>query len=457
MSTKKSVNVCVLDSCVLLHEPQSLYRFAEHDIYLPLAVIDDLDDIKTRPGNIGWSAREVFRILDKYNIEEMTGKGVQINDKGGKLFIYNPDIPSIGDSPNISRINSDNAIIESSRNLQKKFPRRKVIIISKDIGLRIRGYSFGVQTENYISDLIEDDIYTGIKNIQIDNNEDWSLLWLSDEHSIDSFSKKLQEQFVDLYPNEFLIFNWGEIKCPTIFKNNKIKVLKSKSNDNSTKKNYLGITPKNIEQTCAMEILSDPDITMVSLCGPAGTGKTLMSLATALHQIQNGIYKKIVIIKPIVPVSGRDLGYLPGDKYEKISHWLGPIRDNIAQLESNNKTGGDLLEEMVESDIIEVEAMTYIQGRSIPNSIIMVDECQNLTTRESRMVVERVSNKSKVILLGDLTQVENPYLDSRSCGLAHALNGGKGKEACAAITLNKVERSSLAAIASDIFKNTEGR
>ena len=219
----------------------------------------------------------------------------------------------------------------------------------------------------------------------------------------------------------------------------------------------MGITAKNLEQRFALEALAKDDIPLVCLSGPAGSGKTLCAIAVGLEKVNMGQYDRIIVMKPMVAVGGKDIGFLPGSKLEKVSAWLGPIKDNIIQLTGfkgydNGKFGGNSFEEMVEDGIIEVEAMAFIQGRSIPNSFIILDEAENVSPKEARMVIERCGKNSKVVFLGDMSQIENPYLDKHSCGLAHAINGGKTHEVAASICMNKVERSVLSAAASSIFK-----
>lgn len=460
MSTR---HVYVVDTCVLLHDPQAIFRFAENDIYLPLAVIDDLDDIKARKENVAWSAREVFRLLDQYAESELTGKGVVVNESGGRLFVYNPKGPLAKDeSPNIVRVNSDNAIIETCISLKGKFPRRKVSIVTKDTGLRIRALSFGCTAENYRSDLLTDQNYTGMREVVIENAQDATALWASLELAISSLSQPLQDSLKDLAPHEFVVFSYGTTKCPCAHMGGVLRVLKDKSSgENKGKAEFMGISANNLEQRMAIDLLNDDTISLVTLLGPAGTGKTLLTLAVGLSKVNLGIYDRIIVIKPLMPVGGKDIGALPGDKWEKLSAWLGPMRDNIEQLVSK-KAGSDRaasgsFEEMVQEGIIEAEAMAFIQGRSIPNALIIVDEAQNLTPREARMVVERSGKNSKVVLLGDLSQVENPYLDKRSNGLAHAVNGGRLLDVVGAVTLTKVERSALAAVASQIFGRPEAQ
>lgn len=463
----KEKRIYVLDTCVLLHDPQSIYKFAEHDIYIPLAVIDDLDEQKTRQGSVGWSAREVFRILDTYPLEEMTGKGVEVNPQGGRLFVYNTEAPlQKNQIPNIVRVNSDNAIINTCKSLMAEFPSREIIMVTKDTGLRVRASSWGCKAENYRTDLIEIDDYTGVKRVPVDDSDDWSILIDNLEIPLNKLSPRLVESLNIVHPNEFVIFEYGTNRCPTRFskgalvnldrKNAKNADSKATHNQKNSKPKYSGIQAKNLEQILAFEILSDDEVPLNILHGKAGTGKTLLAIACALHKIMDeGKYKKMVIIKPLIAVGGHDIGALPGDKFEKISAWLGPMKDNIEQLVGYTKNPNDSFEEMVEDGRIEVEAMAFIQGRSIPNSIIIVDEAQNLTPRECRMVVERCGENSKVILLGDLSQVENPYLDARSCGLAHAIQGCKGFDKCGSVHLMKVERSKLAALATEIFNRPE--
>ena len=456
-------HIIVLDTCVLIHDPQALYKFREHDIFVPLAVIDDLDEIKSRP-QVGWAAREALRQLDQFDLEAMmSGKGVVINPEKGKLFVLNlENPPAAGESPNIVRLYSDNEIIKAACFLKAKYPNRRVVIVTKDTGLRVRAHAFGCIAENYRNDMIEDEQFKGIRYANIAVQSDSDKLWKQAEVSLNELTPALQEQVKGISPNEFCIFCWGESRCATVFQKDKFRTLKEKSNGvDKGKISFMGIEPANMEQRCAMEVLGDENIPLVTLIGAAGTGKTMISLAVSLDMVNREIYDGIIIIKPLIPVGGKDIGALPGDKFEKISAWLGPMRDNIAQLTAgkggNSRAANGCFEEMVQEGLIEVEAMAFIQGRSIPRKVVIVDEAQNLTPREARMVVERCGKGSKIIMLGDLSQVENAYLDARSNGLAHAVNGGVYSDKCATVTLTKVERSELAAIASQIFSQPEAQ
>ncbi|MBS1722297.1 MAG: PhoH family protein [Armatimonadetes bacterium] len=446
----------VIDTCVLIHDPSALYKFQDNDMYLPLAVVDDLDELKQRRDPTGWAAREVFRHLDKLNLEDLVSKGVVMNSKGGKLFIYNMEAPATkGEVPVITRVNSDNAIIQTCLILKAKSPRKKVAIVTKDTGLRVRAQSMGCAAENYRSDLLEDEAYEGIRSVVIESGDDWSILY-GDHDNIDitELSQAIQTELTDLSPNEFVVFQHGTACCPCWFKKGKLHVLRDK---HGHKPDYMGVKPHNLEQRFAMMALSDDDVPLVVLSGQAGTGKTILSLAVALQKVQDGTYDRVVVIKPNVPVGGIDIGALPGDKYEKLSAWLGPIKDNVQQLTADRRRASQSYQQMLDDGLIEVEALSYIQGRSITNSVIIVDELQNVSPRVARMVVERCGRNSKIVLLGDPSQVENPFLDIKSNGLAHATLGAKDSELAAVVQLSKVERSQLAAAASKIFARPEAR
>jgi len=448
----KSKNIFVLDTCVLLHDPNCIYKFEEHDLYIPLACIDDLDEIKTRKDSTGWAAREVFRNLDKYDILQIT-KGVVVNEFGGKLYLYNNEAPlQRGEKPAIVRVNSDNAIIDAAMSLKAENVKRKVIIVSKDTGLRVRAVSWGCLAENYRNDLLGDDkTFEGYRTVDVIALEDWE--YLNQRKTCDISKLSCKDGLQNLNPNEFICFKFGNQSVFAWYKNREIIFLDEKKK----KEAYMGIVAKNMEQRFALEALSDDNIPLVCLNGKAGSGKTLCAIAVGLEKVKNGQYDRIIVMKPLIAVGGKDIGFLPGSKFEKVSAWLGPFKDNIIQLTAFNdydkggKFGGNNFEEMVEDGTIEVEAMAFIQGRSIPNSYIILDESENVSPKEARMVIERCGKNSKVVLLGDMSQIENPYLDKQSCGLAHAINGGKTHEVAASVTLQKVERSALSAAASQIF------
>jgi PhoH-like ATPase len=334
------------------------------------------------------------------------------------------------------------------------FPKRKVVIVTKDTGLRVRANTWGCIAENYKHDLLnESQLFTGYRIVEVLEASDWEYLNKREHFHADKLVCK--DQLDNLAPNEFICFKFGNHSVLGWNRYDGFVYF----NDKKQKDSFMGISAKNMEQKFALEILSDDQIPLVCLSGPAGSGKSLLTLAVALEKINIGEYDRLIVMKPLIPVGGKDIGFLPGSKLEKISAWLGPIKDNLIQLtnfgssrKGEGKFGGICFEEMVEDGIIEVEALTFIQGRSIPNALIMLDECENVSPKEARMVVERCGKGSKVVLLGDLSQIENPYLDKHSCGLAHAINGGKTHEVAGSVAMTKVERSILASAASKIFK-----
>lgn len=263
----KLKHIFVIDTCVLLHDPECIYRFHEHDIYIPLACIDDLDEIKTKRDTAGWAAREVFRNLDQYDIQAMT-KGVVINERGGKLFVYNNEAPLMrNEKPAITRVNSDNAIIDSAITLKAANAKRKVVIVSKDTGLRVRAISWGCIAENYKNDLLnEQNQYQGYRTVEISDMEDWN--YLSKRKDCDITKLVCKDQLVDLNPNEFICFRFGNQSVLCWNYHNEIVFLEDKK-----KESYMGITAKNLEQRFALEALAKDDIPLVCLSGPAGSGK----------------------------------------------------------------------------------------------------------------------------------------------------------------------------------------
>lgn len=438
----KSKNIFVIDTCVLLHDPDCIFKFQEHDIYIPLACIDDLDEIKTRKDHAAWAAREVFRHLNKYEIGKLTA-GIVVTADGGKLFVYNPD--SSSERSLITRVNSDNAIIDAAIKLKSNFPRRRVVIVTKDTGLGIRAVSWGCVAENYKSDLLNDrTLYEGYRTVELEDVDDWNKLLK--RNPLDPNSLSCKSQLKELNPNEFIDFKYGKFSVFGWWRHNRIEFLAEEKRD------FCGIKAKNTEQKFALEALGETSIPLVSLSGPAGSGKTLCAIAAGLDAIANQTYDRMIVMKPMIAVGGKDIGFLPGSKLEKVIEWLGPIKDNITQLTSKSGYGGLDMEDLINEGKIEVEAMAFIQGRSIPRSFIILDEAENVSPKEVRMVIERCGKDSKVVLLGDMSQIENPYLDKHSCGLAHAINGSKTFDIAASVNMHKVERSELAAVASQIFR-----
>lgn len=443
---------------MVVHDPNAIFKFDEHDVYIPLTVIDELDKFKDEQGRRGWSAREFFRVYDALDTDAMHDPrgGAPLGNGGGRLFVFNTELrlKRIAESGSLAGNLADNTIIRSAQKIKDDNGGRRVVLVTKDRGMLIRARGWECLAENYRSDLVQESVYTGTREVQIHGNADWEVLWGSgDEVDSSNLSESVRSELASVNPNEAVIFAWGESMFPTLYKGR--GVFRALGN---AKMDFCGIKPKNLEQRCAMAMLADTTIPFIALSGAAGTGKTLCALAVTLHQIANEEYDRLIFIKPVTPVGGKDIGFLPGSKQDKLLAWLGPLSDNIDQIVGNTSQDGRRpVEVMMEDGKIDAEAMTYIQGRSIARSVIVCDETQNLKSREARMLVERCGPGSRVIMLGDLSQIEDPYLDRRSCGLAHAIEGGRKHPLAASMLLTKVERSPLAAAAGEIFDRPEAQ
>lgn len=435
MNGKKFKKIFILDTNVILHDPQSIFKLQDNLVVIPIVVLEEIDTFKKGLNENGRNSRQFSRYLDKVRTEGNIAEGVKLGN-GGFLKI---------DLCDKKEKTTDNRIIESACNEKKKNPKTKVIVISKDINLRIKANALGVESEDYESDKVEfEEMYSGVKVYECKGE------------LIDSLYKNNSIPFKDikgigkLQPNQYVIFKSNSSKQKGVgrfdFKTNSIVPL-------AKIKETFGISPKNLEQAIALDLLLNDDIKLVSLVGKAGTGKTLLAVATGLKKsLEEGKYRKMLVSRPIVPM-GKDLGYLPGDINEKLNPWMKPIFDNIEFLLGGGKEGGrsGAYEELLDNGFVEVEPLTYIRGRSLPNQFIIIDEAQNLTSHEIKTIVSRVGENTKIVLTGDCYQIDNPYVDSSSNGLAKLVECFKDQEIAGHITLLKGERSELADIAANVL------
>lgn len=426
----------VLDTNVLLHDPTSIEAFEENHVLLPMAVIEELDHFKTRIDELGRNARHVIRRIDELRKLGRLDEGVPLPNKGilkiikgiGKLEGIDLDLEE-----------PDNKILRVAYNIYHK--GEKVIFVSKDINARVKADALGIEAMDFERSKIEfDELYTGFSNITI-TPELIELYYKDKLLPID----KLEGTF---YPNQFLfLIDAINPKHTAIgrFREKEGVVPLVTSFDSAW-----GIKPRSREQRVALEILLDDSIGIVTLIGQAGTGKTLLALTCALEQtINQKKYDKILVSRPIMPL-GRDIGFLPGDKNEKLMNWMGPIFDNLRFLMKTKNGDNDNLnkaQELIDKHIIELEALTYIRGRSITRQFMIIDEAQNLTPHEVKTIVSRAGEGTKVILTGDPYQIDNPYLDSSSNGLSYVVERFKNHKIHGHITLTKSERSPLATAA----------
>jgi PhoH-like ATPase len=435
----------VLDTSVYLTDSSSIYSFGNNNIIVPLIVLEELDKCKKRPNGIGANARNVIRTLDKLRDGGQFQKGIRIRKGAGLIFTKAPDLSKlpIGYDPKIP----DHQIIATALSVMEDSPNKKVIVVSNDINLRIKCDAIGVDAEAYATENVIDkgnDLFSGFAKVLVDDQ----IIdrFYSNESII--LSEVVDEKLVDLYPNQFimLVSSSNEKKTAITRYMDRIKPLKKIP---EYKDSGWGITPKNKEQNFAMDLLLDDNIPVVSLIGKAGSGKTLCAIAAGLGQVmgEDPKYNRLIVSRPIQPM-GKDIGYLPGTIEEKMAPWLSPIQDNLRFLFGNDNL---MLESYMEKGIIEVEAITYIRGRSIQNSFIIIDECQNLTQHEIKTILTRVGHNSKIILTGDIEQIDNVNIDEVSNGLTYAIEKLKPYDITGHITFLKGERSKVATLTAKVL------
>ncbi len=443
----KNKKTFVLDTSVLIYNPRSLFAFEDNDIVLPIFVIEELDKLKKGVENTSRNAREASRLIDELRGEKNLAKGVDLPG-GGKLkimlnHISTKDIEKEG----LNLDFKDNRILNVAFDLRKKNKDKKVILVSKDINMRIKADALGIMAENLETERIPDinKLYSGRNEYIIPRKE---IEKIYSEKGL-APSKEMK----DLLPNEFLTLNSssGSSHSALARYNKKKNAILSLKNENIK---TWGITPRNREQKFALDILIDPDIKLVTLIGKAGTGKTLLALAAGLEQtISERIYSRLVVSRPIFPM-GRDIGYLPGEIEDKLRPWMQPINDNLDYLmnvrpgKNKNKKS---IQTLFEDGYVEVEPLTYIRGRSLQNQFLIVDEAQNLTPHEIKTIITRVGAGTKIVLTGDPYQIDNPYLDSASNGLTYLVEKFKNESISGHITFVKGERSELAELAATIL------
>ncbi len=434
----------VLDTNVLLYDAECLLSFDDNNIIIPLIVLEELDQHKNRADEVGKNARRAVRILDKMRERGSLDEGVVLDNEGTLTILSSESVvcpmPGEGDL-DVDKV--DNNILSMTRCLQTT-REEKVVLVTKDINVRVKCDALGILCEDYRKHRIIDKaegLYSGV--IRIDLNQNIIDKVYTDREIpvpdiIDAES---------LNPNEFLV-----LKDQSSGQGSAI--VRYRKNSNTLRlipeiKNVWGLMPRNKEQKFSLDILFDDTIKLVTLVGKAGTGKTLLATAAALEQTlsNDSRYRKIVISRPVQAV-GKDIGYLPGDIYDKMAPWIAPIRDNLRYLFGDDK---DTLDMYIESGKIEIEAITYIRGRSISDAIIIIDEAQNLTTHELKTIVTRVGENTKIILTGDVDQIDNTYLDATSNGLSYTIEKFKHFDIAAHVTLLKGERSELATLGSEIL------
>ncbi len=443
--------IYVLDTNVLIHDPNAVYSFKDNKVVIPITVIEEIDVLKKGVDEKGRNARFISRLLDKLRKQNSLSKGVKLKNGGTLQVCLARAVSSDIDNVLITDIN-DNLIIGTAYHLQKETPNAEVVMVSKDANVRIKADTIGLKAENYEYEKINfEELYTGIIKYETTAAEIEKL----------KSQKEFENSFGLQFYNQFLL-----ICEKDKFSNNIVRKFDKDKNkvhliDDYRNNPVWGIYALNPEQEATFDILLDDNIKIVSLLGIAGTGKTLLALAAGLKKvIEDEKYSRLIVTRPIFPL-GKDMGYLPGTKQEKYNPWMQPIYDNMEILLSSRKQNqGEQfsknakisrkseLQDFLDFGFIQLEPLTYIRGRSLPKQFIIVDEAQNLTPHEMKTILTRAGDKTKVVLTGDPYQIDIPYLDSESNGLSIVVDKFKDEKLSGHVTLVKGERSILAAMAA---------
>ncbi len=457
-SAETDKRLFVLDTNVMMHDPSCLLRFHEHDIYLPMVVLEELDANKKGLSETAVNVRLTNRFLD----ELLTGKthkeieqGIELPNTGGRLFFQTNDVntklPEL-----LPGGKADNSILGITLALQKEKPQTKVTLVSKDINLRVKAGILGVHAEDYYNDQVLEDLsqlHTGIHMLSAD-------FWETHSKDLESWKEEGKTYYrikgpavSSWYPNDCLYLqdpNQPFMAIVREIKNN-IATFQHIYDYQAPKHTIWGINARNREQNFALNVLMDPEIDFVTLQGPAGTGKTLLTLAAGLAQtLDHARYREILMTRVTVPL-GEDIGFLPGTEEEKMTPWMGALMDNLEVLHSNQH--GDSWERAATQDLlrnrIKIRALNYMRGRTFLNKYLIIDEAQNLTSKQMKTLLTRAGPGTKIVCLGDLHQIDTPYLTERTSGLTYAIDRFKHWSHSAHITLSRGERSRLADFASE--------
>jgi PhoH-like ATPase len=439
--------IYVLDTNVLLQDPHSIFSFEDNEVVIPAVVLEEVDSKKRNMDEVGRNARHVSKLIDNLRQTGKLHEKIPLETGGFLRIELNHRSFHQLQEIFVEKTN-DNRILAVAKNLsleeETKEDGRQVILVSKDVLVRVKADAIGLVAEDFLSDRVVeyDSIYKGFLEVYIQKD----LLDIFYEKGELPLSQMANHPF---YPNQFVI-----IKDAFGGKGSAVGIV-----DQAGKKvrkllyeydHIWGIKPRNVQQMMALELLLRDDIPLVTLIGKAGTGKTLLALAAGLMQTEDlGYFKKLLVARPIVPV-GKDLGFLPGEKQEKLRPWVQPIYDNLEYL-FNTKKPGELDAILAGMGSIEVEALTYIRGRSIPDQFIIIDEAQNLTKHEVKTILTRVGERSKIVLMGDPAQIDHPYLDEYNNGLTYVVEKFKDQKISGHINLIKGERSALAQLAADLL------
>jgi PhoH-like ATPase len=432
----------VLDTNVLIHDPRALQSFGEDEVVVPIFVLEEIDQFKKESSERGRNAREVARMLDGFRASgARLADGAQLPN-GGRLRVAAGQ-RSVPTTLRESQI-ADHLILGVALDVRDSHPKDQTVFVTKDVNLRLRADALGLNAVDYDAGRIDiEELYSGMMELTVKGAD------------VDTFYSQgaLPVSGVDVAANQYVLLRDADSPSHTALGRYDAAAAKlvplRKMRDG-----VWGIRPRNKEQHCALDLLLADDVKLVTLVGKAGTGKTMLAIAAGMQKVvEERTYSRLLVSRPIFPL-GRDVGYLPGDLEQKLNPWMQPIYDNVEFLMGLSKQdakNGRSYRELIDMGYIEIEPLTYIRGRSIPNQFIIVDEAQNLTPHEVKTIITRVGESTKIVLTGDPYQIDNPYVDATSNGLTSIVQTFKGQAIAGHVTLSKGERSPLAELASNLL------
>jgi PhoH-like ATPase len=434
--------IFVLDSSAILHDLNTLMNFSEHDVAVPISVLEELDNFKKGNDTINFTAREFIRFIDELSGLHTLSDWIPLGEGRGKLKVILEEHSQTNAQEIFGDHKADHRILDAALNLHEEFPERKVILVSKDINLRVKAKSLDMLAEDYKTGQVKDleTLYKG-KSYNEEISEE-VVAELYKEGKIDR--RKVFDKTPT--PNQYFVIN-NHSSSVLCYYNPRTDVIELVE-----KTNCYGIKPRNAEQTFALHAIANPEVKLLTIQGMAGTGKTLLALAGALEQRRE--FHQIFLARPIIPLSNKDIGYLPGNAKAKIDPYMEPLWDNLKFIQnqfSDRTKDYHRINDMVANEKLLITPLAYIRGRSLSNILFIIDEAQNLTPHEVKTIITRAGENVKIIFTGDIYQIDSPYLDSRSNGLSYLIDKLKGESVYAHITLEKGERSELANIANKLL------